>query len=215
MGPWSYSHLEKFETCPRQFFEVKVAKNVVEPPTEATIWGKSVHDAFERRVRDGTPLPDGMDRWEPLAASILRLPGVKHTEIKLAIDRAFQPTEWDTAWSRGIADLLVLSGRYAAVLDYKTGKPKPSEQLALYAAYVLALYPKVESVSTGFVWLRDEKIVKETFTRSSISATWQELLPRVSKLEAAFKRQAWPARPSGLCRRHCPVRSCEHNGSSN
>lgn len=206
---WTYSQLDKFETCPRQFFHVRVAKDVTEPPTEATIWGEKVHTAFEVRIKDGTPLPEGMTQWEPFAAKLERLAGDKHCEQQMALDKNFQPAPWSNAWTRGIADLLVVNNREAVVMDYKTGKRKLTEQLMLYAGYTFAHYPEVNTVTTGFIWLKDKKVDKETFTRQDVPKIWNSFLPRVRKLELAYEKDAWPCRPSGLCRGWCPVKQCE------
>jgi hypothetical protein len=206
---WTFSQLEKFETCPKQFYHVRVAKDIVEPQTEATLWGSKVHTAMEDRIRDGTPLPEGMEQWEGFAKKICAMPGEKLAEEKMALDKSFQPTDWDNAWTRGIADMLIVHGNKAATLDYKTGKRKLTHQLMLYAAYTFAYYPEVETVTTGFVWLRDKKIDRETFTRADIPTIWGTFLPKVRKLEAAYEKDKWMARPSGLCNGWCPVKSCE------
>lgn len=206
---WTFSQLEKFETCPKQFYHVRVAKDVIEPQTEATLWGSKVHTAMEDRIRDGTPLPEGMEQWEGFAKQICAMPGEKLAEEKMALDKSFQPADWDNAWTRGIADMLIVHGSKAATLDYKTGKRKLTHQLMLYAAYTFAYYPEVETVTTGFVWLRDKKIDRETFTRADISTIWGTFLPKVRKLEIAYEKDKWIARPSGLCNGWCPVKSCE------
>jgi len=206
---WTYSQLDKFETCPRQFYHVRVLKDIKEPPTEATMWGEKVHTAMEHRVRDGTPLPEGMEQWEGIAAKFAALPGQKLCEEQMAVDKNFQPAEWGNAWSRGIADLLVIHGDKAGVFDYKTGKRKITEQLELYVGYTFATYPEVNYVTTGFVWLRDKKIDKATYHRDQVAGIWNGFLPRVRKLESAYEREAWPCRPSGLCRGWCPVKTCD------
>ena len=63
---WTFSGLEKFETCPRQFYHTRVKRDIKEPPTEAIKWGEAVHTAMEERVRDGKELPTGMEQWEGL-----------------------------------------------------------------------------------------------------------------------------------------------------
>jgi CRISPR/Cas system-associated exonuclease Cas4 (RecB family) len=207
---WTYSRLESFETCPKKFYHLSVAKDFVDPPTEATKWGERVHKAFEDRITIGTPLPEGMTQWNSIADKIAAMPGEKKAEEKLAINKGFQPVPWAEAWSRGIADLLITQNKQGVVLDYKTGKRKPSEQLALYAAFAFAHYPKLEKVTTGFVWLKEKKIDKQTFHKDEVPVIWRELLPKVHKLESAYERNSWPARPSGLCKGWCPVTSCPH-----
>ncbi len=209
---WTYSQLETFETCPRKFYHTKVLRDVVEPPSVHTEWGKTVHTAFENAINDGSPLPETMIQWQPLANKIAKLPGKKLTEYKFSIDSDFQPTEWSGSWSRGIADLVVVHKDKAAVMDYKTGKRKPSEQLDLYANYVFHYFPEVSRVTTGFVWLKDKRIDWKAVNRDSLHLTWQSFLPRVRKLESAYERDKWPARTSGLCKAWCPVTACEFNG---
>lgn len=206
---WTSSQLDAFEICPRKFYHLKVARDVVDPPNEHAEWGTRVHTAFENAVKYNAPLGTGMEHWEGLAAKLRALPGEKLTEHKMALDRSFQPTSWTSAWTRGIADLVVINGPQAAVLDYKTGKRKPSDQLGLYAAYVFAHYPEVQQVSTAFVWLKPRKFDREVVSRDALPGLWQTFLPRVAKLERAYERQAWPARPSGLCKGWCPVKTCE------
>lgn len=150
-----------------------------------------------------------MVQWEPFAAKLERLEGDKHCEQQMAVDKNFQPAPWKSAWTRGIADLLVVSKSEAVVMDYKTGKRKLTEQLTLYAGYAFAHYPEVNTVTTGFVWLKDRKVDKETFTREDVPKIWNSFLPRVRKLELAYEKNAWPCRPSGLCRGWCPVKQCE------
>lgn len=210
MPAWTFSQLEKFETCPKQFYHVRVARDVIEPPTEATIWGERVHTALEYRIKDGTPLPEGMTQWEPLAKKLAALPGEKHTEFKMSLDRNFQPTDWKNSWTRGIVDLTVIHKDKAFLVDYKTGKRKLTDQLKLYAAYTFSYYPQIRQVTTGFAWLKDKKLDKETVTRDEVAIIWQPFLAKVRKLESAYERDSWPPRPSGLCRGWCPVKACDH-----
>lgn len=209
--PWTYSQLEKFETCPKQYYHLRVLRDVKEEQGPHAEWGERVHTAFENFIKYGTALPEGMTQWQKIADQIGALPGEKLTEHRLALNRDFEPADWKQAWTRGIADLIVLKNRRAVVMDYKTGKRKPSEQLDLYASYVFHNWPEVEQVTTVYVWLKDKKLDKKVIMRTDNVGIWQSLLPRVAKLESAYKRDSWPARPSGLCRGWCPVKACQFN----
>jgi CRISPR/Cas system-associated exonuclease Cas4 (RecB family) len=212
---WTYSQLDTFENCPRKFYHLKVKRDVVEPPTVHTEWGTKVHTAFEDFIKDGAMLPEGMTQWQKLAYTLAKLPGTKLCEQEYALDRNFQPTEWSGAWTRGIADLVVLHGDKAIVADYKTGKRKPTEQLDLYANYVFAHHPEINKVTTGFIWLKEKKIDWQPRERSEVPIIWQGFVPRVAKLESAYERDKWPAKTSGLCKAWCSVLSCEFNGRKN
>jgi CRISPR/Cas system-associated exonuclease Cas4 (RecB family) len=210
---WTYSGLDTFATCPRKYYHLKVVRDTVDPPNEHTEWGTRVHDALERRIKDGTPLPEGMTQWEPLMKKIDAWPGDKLTEHKFAVDRNFQPAPWDNAWSRGIADLVVIHNDTAVVIDYKTGKRKPTEQLELYTAYVFAHFPKLQTCGNSLVWLKERKVDKTTINREDAQRdVVTKFQSKASRLESAHERGSWPARPSGLCKRWCPVTSCEFNG---
>jgi len=215
--PWSYSSLTSFETCNKRYYHLKVAKDVVETPHEATTWGSTVHKFMEDRVRDGTPLPVSVAGYEALIAPIIAKSGEKLIEQQYAINAAMQPTTWmaDDAWCRGIVDVGVLTGNKALLLDWKTGKRKvDSSQLKLFAGLAFAHYPQVETVFTGFVWLKEGRVDKQKFEREDSAAIWQEFLPRVRRLERAYEESKFPPKPSGLCSKWCPVprRLCEFSG---
>ena len=216
MPPFTYSRLNDFETCAKKFYETKVAKNYVEGDTVATLWGTKVHTAFEESLLNGTPLPEGMTQWQSLADKFARLPGEKLVEYKFSIDKNFQPTEWDGSWSRGIADLIVKHKDRVLIADWKTGKKKPSEQLDLYAGYIKAKWPETKVIQTAFVWLQSKQMTKKTYDADeAVPIIWQGFIPRVRRMERAYEQDAWPAKPSGLCRGWCPVKTCVHHKEKN
>lgn len=212
---WSYSSLTQFETCGRRYYLTKVAKTVVEPPTEHTIHGNAVHKAFEDSVAKHMPLPEKYADLQPLSEKIQSIEGKKEPELKLAINKSFQPVKWfdKSAWCRGIVDLNIERGNKSVALDWKTGKRKPdSTQLMLFAALLMHHKQYLEQVTTGFVWFKEKKVDKETFTRDDIGNIWQEFMPRVQRLESAYEKDKWLPQPSGLCRAWCPCVECEFNG---
>lgn len=215
---WSYSALTAFETCPRRYYLTKVTKQVVEPPTEATTWGNSVHKALELRITQRKVLPTGMEQWEPLVNSILSKGGKVEAESRMALTRNLKPTTFfaKDVYVRGITDVTVEKNGKLFVGDWKTGKPTPeSAQLRLSAAMVMAHKPHVTTVVNAFVWLKTNEVTAETFTRDDIPGIWQEFAPRVQRLEIAMEENKFPAKPSGLCRKWCPVGKalCEHCGT--
>jgi hypothetical protein len=97
------------------------------------------------------------------------------------------------------------------VLDWKTGKRRPDfTQLELFALQVFAHYPDVHTVSSGFIWLKDSAMDKETYTRDKSKTMWQGLLGRIHRIEQSYQSDNWPAKPSGLCR-YCPCKNfCDY-----
>lgn len=214
---WSFTALTAFETCPLRFYLTKVAKVVVEPSGPALEHGREVHRAFEDRAAKGIPFPPQMEKYEPYVAKIQSLGGDIIVERKISLDRNLKETQWfaKDVWVRGAIDIGSLRGSTAVFLDWKTGKRKPdSDQLKLFALLGFSVFPEVERIKTGFVWLDEDKFDHNAFTRDQIPALWGEFLPRLSRLAHAYAEDSWLPKPSGLCRKWCPVgkKHCSHCG---
>jgi hypothetical protein len=210
---WSYTALTGYETCPKQHYHLKVAKDVREEPSKAMKEGNRVHKALEERVRDKKKLPGNLSQHENLCKRFDSTSGEVSVELKLGVNQNLEPTTFfgSDVWLRGVLDVIVTKGKLAKVFDYKTGKRKPnSEQLKLFAAITFASYPKIERVDTAFLWLNTHEIDKASFTKDDEDIIWREFEPRVEKMTDAYESGDFPARPSGLCRGWCPVRDCKH-----
>lgn len=215
--PWSYSSLSKFETCPRQYQLVKLTKQVVEPPTDATTHGKDVHKALEDYLNGDADLPAKYESYRAIADKVKAAPGKLLVEHPFALTSSFKPTEFDSsdAWVRGIIDASVVGETVATALDWKTGKPKEDgDQMRLFAAATMAASPEIKKVNVGYVWLAHNKISKDTYSRDDIPTIWQGFINRVRRLESALERDNFTPKPSGLCRKHCPATHdlCEFSG---
>lgn len=214
---WSYSALSSFETCPRRYYFTKVSKQVMEPQTEATMWGNKVHSALEKYAKREAALPEQMEKWGPYVDKIMSREGKPVIEQKMAINSSFHPTKWfaKDVWCRGIIDIGKVGERKAWLYDWKTGKHDPTtDQLKLFAGMAFAHFPWIEEVTTGFIWLKVGKFDKENFTRDQVQDIWAEFLPRTERLDVAFNENKWVPRPSGLCKKWCPVGRtlCEYCG---
>ena len=217
---WSYSALNAYETCPKRYYLTKVSKQVAEPQTEATIWGNQVHKALELRITKHQTLPETMKQYETIAQTVVAkaVGGKLEAESKMALTASYRPTTWfaKDVWVRGITDFTIAKGDKVFVGDWKTGKPTPeSAQLRLTAAMTMHQKPYVNTVINAFIWLKTGGTTHEKFTRDDIPTIWQEFAPRVQRLEHAVAESKFPARPSGLCAKWCPVGKslCEHCGS--
>ena len=215
MPAWSYTSLTAFETCPRRFFHVRVAKDVPDPPTDALTWGNTVHEALEKRLKGQAPLPDLLQNFEPYAAKLESLPGTLVAEQEVALTEDMQPTHWfdRDVWVRGKFDIIVDQDKRVVIGDWKTGGRKPdNDQLKLFAALASVVYPKAQQFKTLFIWLKEKKTDQATYSKEDIPKIWEHFMRRVQKYNAAHAAQTFPPKPSGLCRRYCPVRQCEFCG---
>lgn len=211
---WSWSALNAFETCPHQFYRVRVKKDIREKESAAMLEGNRQHKAFERRLRDKVPLPPDMGKWERLCKKVESTP---HDELlveqKLALTAELKPTTFfaKDVWVRGVFDLAVRRGGSMRVIDWKTGKRKvDNEQLKLFAAMAFSAFKGLEKVKTSFWWLPAAKADNAEFTVEEAPLLWQEFEPRAERMQQAYEHDNWPMRPSGLCRGWCPVNDCPH-----
>lgn len=214
---WSFSRLRGYQSCAKRFYHVNVLKDFAEEESDALSWGNQVHAAIRARITKNTPLPLGMGQWENLCIDTLRRAkgGKVYTEQKLGMNREFGPSGFfDTSvWLRTVLDLLVIKNNVALIIDWKTGrKDEESVQLGLFAAVVFAHQPQVLACRSEYHWLGGGEPTRKDFRRGGMNEFWSGVLPDVTQLEQAFNTTTFPARPSGLCRKWCPVRSCPHYG---
>lgn len=210
---WSASSVDAYTTCPKKYYHLRVARDVKDfPPSDAVLAGRQIHKMFENAVNLNEPLPESHTHWQKLVDQIKALPGEHMAEFPFMLDEFHEPCDKRSAWTRGVADLVVKHGKEAIIIDYKTGKRKPSEQLALYTAYAFAYWPEIQKVHTVFVWLKDKTMDRKTYTRDNLAGIWQSFLPAVARMRNSYETGDWPARPSGLCRRWCPCTCCKYCG---
>lgn len=206
----SFSSLKMYENCPLRYYYQRITKEVSDSPGEASIYGERVHKQLELRLKDGAPLPQETAKYEPLINTLERKAEGKTllVEQELTLNERLSPTGWwdDDAWMRSKLDVLIIHKSKAFVGDYKTGKRRPDfTQLELFALQVFAHYPDVDSVTSAFLWLKDNAIDKEEYSRDDAPVMWSRLLRRVHTIENSLEKEKWPANPSGLCN-YCPAK---------
>ena len=216
MPAWSFSSIKLYETCPRKYHAEKIEKLYPFKDTDATIYGKEVHLAAEEYIRDSKPLPPGHAQFKPLLDSLNNIKGDKLCEEKMALTEDLTPTKFlaKNVWVRGIADLIIVNGENARVVDYKTGSAKYPDvgQLELMALMVFAHYPEVQNVKAALIFMLHDKIVKATFSRDDELSLWAKWRAKYDALAASYESDNFPPNPNGLCRNWCTVQHCEYCG---
>jgi len=220
-APWSFSKLKAFDTCPKQFYHEKVLKEYPFVQTDAIIYGNEFHKACENYIGDKEPLPEKFMYVKDALDTLNGKRGIKLCEKKLGITADLEPCDFydKRVWFRGIADLLIIdvTGDVAWVVDYKTGKSAKyadKGQLELMALSVFAHYPDISRVKAGLFFVVAKDLVKETYKNLDKATLWKKWMVNYARMETAFEADVWNPRPSGLCRRHCQVTECPHNGSN-
>lgn len=212
----SFSSISMFENCPMRFYRQRVLRDVVDVGGPAANEGLAVHRALEERLKNKKPLEDLEMRvqYESICTAIEGLAETLHTESAIAITKDLKPVPFDSreAFLRGILDLVIRTsnGKYI-ILDWKTGKYRPgSWQLKLSALLYMCNNDAVKEVSTGYVWLKSNKIERSKFTRDELPALIKDVFTKAYDVQRAVDSKKFPYRPGPLCR-FCPAKdSCPH-----
>lgn len=218
MPAWSYSSIKTFDQCPKKYYHLKVAKDVQDKGSEATVYGGELHKAAEEYIKIGKPIPKKFNYiLKPLAA-LESIPGEKHCELRLAIaydGETYKPTTFfaKDVWWRGVVDLLIVDGETAFLVDYKTSKNAKyadTTQLDITAAAVFTFYPQVKTIKSALVFVVSNEFVTKVHDRALHRSYYNTFDDQLARLEAAEKSGVWNACSGPLCA-YCPVKSCEHN----
>lgn len=224
---WSFSKLKNYETCPRRYYEIDVAKNYEQPRSEALDRGDELHKVMQNRVQGTAPLPPHFIYMEPWAEKLTRIlhpSQLIQCELKLSMNREGKPTGYfdKSTWYRGRIDYFrmlptnVENIDYGHVVDYKTGAPPrfnaDNTQLMLNAWTIFQHYKTVQDCRVDYLWTEYNDTTHEIFKRSDMPGHLTNLLPRVNAIEAAHKSGNFPPKPGGLCFEYCDVITCEFHG---
>jgi hypothetical protein len=214
MVAWSYSSLKTFQQCPKKYYHTRVAKDFKDEDSTATIYGKEVHKVAEEFIRDGTPVPEKYAFIKPVLESLNKIPGTKHCEIQFGLTEDLKPCGFFDAdvWWRGIADLLVINGEEAYLVDYKTSKNAKyadTKQLDLLAAATFAHYPEVKRIKSALIFVVCNDFDKKHHVIEDSSKYVAPFKYDLERLDNAMVTGTWNANSSALCP-YCPVKTCQH-----
>ena len=217
--PWSFSKAKAFEQCPKQFYHMKVLKQYEDKETEAMRYGTLMHEAAEKYVRDKEPLPRAFEYVQPVLDSLLNKQGEKLCEFKMGLTEGLDPCGFyaDDVWWRGIADLVILDtdSQLAWVIDYKTGKSAryaDKGQLELMAMAMFKHFPAIKEVRAGLLFVVCNEFIKEKYKQTDQTLLWAKWTNAFALMRESLDNDVWNPKPSGLCRNHCAVLECVHNG---
>jgi CRISPR/Cas system-associated exonuclease Cas4 (RecB family) len=212
---FSFSHLNAFETCPKKYYYTYIDKKYSDK-NASNEWGNKVHEHIENYMRDDVRLPMELTYLAPILEPYKKMKGEKLFEQQLALTRDFQPSDWFSKFTycRSIIDFLAVGDTTAVVVDWKTGNRinKDFIQLEMAGAILMAFRPEIHKVILRYEYFAHRKGFTDSVTRDDIPIIWNKILPRANAVEHARKNDEFPAKPNGLCKKWCQVKSCPHNG---
>jgi hypothetical protein len=218
---WSYSSLSLFQQCPKKYYHLRVAKDHKEPETDALMYGKQLHEAAEFYIGKDTPLPPqfafitgSLDLLKTLGEG-----GEFLCEYRMGLTRDLKPCDFfdKDVWWRGVADLVIIKGDKAYMVDYKTGKSSryaDTKQLEILSLALFKHKPNIKLVKGGLLFLVASDFVKVDYEGSQQSEPWVKWLNETKQLEAAYENDVWNPKPNFSCKQYCAVVNCLHNGKN-
>ena len=218
---WSFSSIKTFDQCPKKYYHVKVAKDYKEDfNTQPILYGNEFHTAAEEYVGEVVKELDPRFSYALDALDKLKnMEGEKLCEYKMGLTENLEPCGFFDAnvWWRGVSDLTILDrdAGVAKVIDYKTGKSAKyadKGQLELMALATFKHFPEIKMVKGALFFVVCKALIKETYSIERESELWSKWLGEYGKMEKAYENDVWNPRPTGLCRAHCVVLECPHNG---
>ncbi len=219
MIAWSWSRLDCFEKCPKQFYHKNIKKDFKDDGNNpAFIKGNRIHAKLENGLKSGVIDPE----VKSLAHTIHSLRGVEWEYKGVEDDYAFTDTlqktrwnDWKGCWVRIKMDFIGIKDGVAVVIDWKTGKNRGySEQLDLYAAAAFQAHSDVDEVRSTYNFVeetQEKRIEKATYKRHELDSIWQKFGERAELIEIANERNEWPAKQNFGCK-WCPVKTCKYQG---
>lgn len=216
---WSYSSIKMYEQCPKKYYHIRVAKDVrSEQSVEHLLYGNEFHKAAEEYVKGDAPLPEKFRFAKSALDNLKSRPGKALCEYRMGLTEHLEPCASDApdVWWVGIADLIILEDDGTArVLDYKTGKSAKyadKGQLELMALAVFKHFPEVKRVKAALFFVVARVFIKEDYHKEDEPRLWAKWLAEYTKMKRSHELGVWNPRTSGLCKKHCEVLSCVHNG---
>jgi PD-(D/E)XK nuclease superfamily len=216
---WSFSSLKTFQQCPRKYYHTKIARDIVEPDTQATLYGKTAHTVAEEYIRDETPIPPAFEYMKPTLDTLKNIPGEKLCEVKLGLTESLESCDFDApnVWWHGIADLVVINPTQtmAYSVDYKTSKSAryaDVKQLDLVACGLFAKFPTLQKIKSALIFTVSKEFVKADHHREMVDKYIAKPAQDVARIEAAKENGVWNPSSGPLCK-FCAVKDCEYNRS--
>ena len=214
---WSYSSLKTFQQCPKKYYHVKIAKDIVEPDTQATLYGKTAHTIAEEFVKDGKEIPEAFEYMKPVLEQLNSIEGEKYCEVKLGLTKEMESCGFDApnVWWHGVADLVIINEKtgVAYSVDYKTSKSAryaDVAQLDLVACGLFAKFPQIKRIRSALLFVVSKEFVKAEHYVEMVPKYIQKSANDVARIEAAVENGVWNPISGPLCK-FCSVDECEYN----
>jgi hypothetical protein len=207
----SHTFLNDWDNCPYKAYRKYIKKDLGKfVQTEAMKWGNEVHSAFEVRIKHGTKWPEGMEKFEAIAAPLVQAGAIAEKMLAITVEGSLCDFFAKDAWLRGKIDSTVIRDRVAAIWDWKTGKRREDKsELEVHAVLLKAWQPTVQRVVAHYVWLQDNEVGK-AHDVSDTEKKLADIRSTMNTVKNCMEIEDFPKRRNPLCG-WCDVLDCENN----
>jgi hypothetical protein len=207
----SHTFLNDWDNCPHKAYRKYIKKDLGKfVQTEAMKWGNEVHSAFEVRIKHGTKWPEGMEKFEAIAAPLVQAGAVAEKMLGIREDGSSCDFFANDVWLRGKIDSTIVRGPTAAIWDWKTGKRREDKsELEVHAVLLKAWQPTVQRVVAHYVWLQDNEVGR-AHDVSDTEKKLADIRSTMNTVKNCMEIEDFPKRRNPLCG-WCDVLDCENN----
>ncbi len=215
---WSYSSITMYDLCPRKYQEIRVLKKHPKQASEAMTYGTECHEAAENYIEQGWALPPKFEFIKPYLDPLKKIPGKKHCELRMGLKKDLTPCWFmdPEVWWQGVADLVVLNGDKAHLIDYKTGKSSryaDYDQLEILSLALFKHYPQIKTIKAALLFLVAQDFKEVIYSHEyAKNDAWVKWFKKIQRLETSIETGVWNPIPNFTCRNYCPCTSCPHHG---
>lgn len=199
---WSYSRLSTYKSCPRKFKYQCIDK--LPGDTWANTRGTRVHQLAESFVQGKiTGMPDDLQAFSDELTHLKKLKPL--VEVDLTVTKDWKPThsmDWDGAWCRSRADVLVPEKSIMTYIDHKTGRiyeESHEVQGKLSATCVFAHYPKVKTVNVEMWYFDQDDVRSWKYKRTDFEDLKKHWLKEIKPMMTDKKFNATPGDACKWC----------------
>lgn len=209
----SHTFLRDWDNCPHKTYRRFIKKDLPKfVGTAATKWGDEVHTAFEVRIKHGTAFPQGMERFEAIAAPLVAAGARAEKMLGITEDGRQCDFFAPDVWLRGKIDATVFKKQWeiAAIFDWKSGKRREEkDELEVHGVLLKAWQPTVQKITAHYVWLQDNEVGK-AYDVSNTEAKLADIRSVMNTVRNCMEIENFPKRRNPLCG-WCEVLDCENN----
>ena len=198
---WSYSRLQTYKLCPRQFKHRFIDK-LPEPESPALKKGNKVHQEAEDYLNGNIKkIPSSLALFRKEFKALLKLEA--SAEEQWTINDNWEETGWfdRDAWCRMKIDAYyIVEDGVMKIIDFKTGKVRDSydEQLSFYSLIAFCLFEGLEKVEVE-LWFLDHHHIETGFY--TFNSHFKKLKNKFLKdIKPMFNDKEFVPKPSWLCK---------------